>query len=93
MAGGMMQEKIRRICSSYNNELVNVDIMNIDQSQRQLQESLNNTKEVLRSTKKTFREYLELANKKEYAEVSVFKLYKLVILKEKAIFTQLNTLK
>ena len=51
------------------------------------------TKEVIRSTKKVFKEYLHMVNERENADVSVFKLYKLFILKEKTIFTYLNMFK
>jgi V-type H+-transporting ATPase subunit a len=53
----------------------------------------NNTKDIIRHTKQVFREYLEMSNNKENADVSVFKVYKVFILKEKSIYTCLNMLK
>jgi len=51
------------------------------------------TKDIIRATKHIFREYLEMSNMKENADVSVFKMYKMFIMKEKTIFTYLNMLK
>lgn len=54
---------------------------------------LENTRDILRATKKSYKDYMELVNSKENADVSVFKVYKLFLLKEKTIHTQLNMLK
>jgi len=68
----------------------------LDNLETDIAESLQvkeQTKEVIRSTKKVFKEYLHMVNERENADVSVFKLYKLFILKEKTIFTYLNMFK
>lgn len=52
-----------------------------------------NTKDIIRHTKQVFRDYLEMSNHRENADVSVFKVYKVFILKEKTIYTCLNMLK
>lgn len=51
------------------------------------------SKEIMRHTKSTFRSYLLTADRKQNATVSVFKLYKLFIMKEKAIYEHINCLK
>jgi hypothetical protein len=50
-------------------------------------------KDLLANTKATFRSYLISADIKENAEVSVIKLYKLFIMKEKSIYQHINYLK
>lgn len=47
---------------------------------------------VIRETKSVFKEYLQTKNESGGAAVSVFKVYKLFILKEKTIYTYLNML-
>ena len=48
---------------------------------------------VIRETKSVFKEYLQTKNESGGADVSVFKVYKLFIMKEKTIFSYLNMLK
>ena len=53
----------------------------------------NQVKDIIRSTKRIFKEFLMMANEREEADVSVFKVYKLFILREKTIYTHLNMLR
>lgn len=48
---------------------------------------------MITSSKVAFREYLELANQKGKADVSVFKVYNLFILRQRSICVHLNMLK
>ena len=50
-------------------------------------------RDVISHSKMTFRDYLIQANKKGDADVSVFKVYKLFIMRQKSISIHLNMLK
>ena len=50
-------------------------------------------KDIIKQTKTNFIEFLQMANKKGDSEVSVFKLFKVYLLRERAIYVHLNMLK
>lgn len=54
---------------------------------------MDDTKEIIRNTKTQLRQFLVSINTKADSDISVFKVYKVFMLKEKAIFTYLNMLK
>lgn len=91
--GSIMEDKVRRLCQSFSQYCYDVHPDSLDQDLVQNQELKSQTKEVIRHTKHNFLEYLEMVNKRRDADASVFKLYKVYILREKAIYTHLNMLK
>ena len=88
-----MQEKVRRISNSFCDNSHDIAVETLDKDIQNDESQLEITRDILRHTKKSYKDYLELVNSKENADVSVFKVYKLFLLKEKAIHTQLNMLK
>jgi len=90
--GSSLIDKINKITASFKNESYNLRIETLDQDMARLQIQRNETKDILRNTKRMFRDYLEVANSKEGSDVSVFKVYKVFILKEKTIYSYLNML-
>ena len=92
--GSALEGKVKRICSSFPGAIFEVNIDGIDEQINQNQRDKEKTRSVIRETKNGFKDYLKFKNDSGTANsVSVFKVYKLFILKEKTIFTYLNMLK
>ena len=91
--GSVMEEKIRRIVSSFDCSHFDVNLDTLEGELAGLTREKQNSKMVIRQSKMVFRDYLITANQKGAADVSVFKVYELFVLREKAIFTHLNKLK
>lgn len=91
--GSTVQDKLRRICNSFTGFTFEVKIDGIDKEIEEQQREMESMRSVIRSTKTSFKEYLQTKNESRGADVSVFKLYKLFIMKEKTIYSTLNMLK
>lgn len=91
--GSVIEDKIKRIQNTFSIESFSVELDRINETIDRKQELMANTKEVIKNTKTQLRQYLISVNTKADSDISVFKVYKVFMLKEKAIFTHLNMLK
>ncbi len=91
--GSIMEEKIRRICGSFSQNVFDINMDTISGDIRAAEEDKAHTRDIIRRTKTIFKDYLVTADHHERADVSVFKVYKMFILREKAIYLHLNMLK
>jgi len=90
--GSVIEDKIRRICNSFPGDIFEVKLEGINEEIQSQQKSKEQTRDVIRETKSSFKEYLKAANTKGSAEVSIFKVYKMYLMREKQINTYLNML-
>jgi hypothetical protein len=91
--GSVIEEKIRRICSSFQGDTFETKYQNLNQEINEAIALRVSTRDIISETKRVFRQYLVSANQYEGNEdVSVFKIYKVLIMREKAIYTHLNML-
>jgi len=88
-----MEEKIRRICNSFSQNVFDIRFEAINREIRQAEENKLHTRDIIRQTKRIFKDYLATADRHERADVSVYKVYKLFVLREKAIYLHLNMLR
>ena len=87
-----MEGKITKICNSFNGTTFSVKLEGIDQKINECQQEKEHARDIIKSTKRAYKDYLTAANTRGDGEVSVIKIYKLFILKERAIYTHLNML-
>ena len=90
---GVMEDKIRRICHSLGEFTYDIDVNTLSQDIEKAENDKQSAKNVITNSKITFREYLQLANKKGQADVSVFKVYNLFVARQRSISIHLNMLK
>jgi len=90
--GSVLEDKIRRICNSFPGEIYEVKLDGIDEEIQNAQRTKEQTREIIRETKNVFKQFLISANIRGDTDVSVFKVYKVFISKEKTIYTYLNML-
>jgi hypothetical protein len=88
-----MEDKIRRICQSLGEFTYDIDVNTLSQDIEKAENDKQSAKNVITNSKITFREYLQLANKKGQADVSVFKVYNLFVARQRSISIHLNMLK
>ena len=88
-----MDEKIRRVCQSFEGVTFDVDINTLNQDHQKAEEDRVSSRSIITQSKMTFRDYLEQANKKGKADVSVFKVFNLFVLRQKSISMHMNMLK
>mmetsp|Transcript_2651 Transcript_2651/g.4440 ORF Transcript_2651/g.4440 Transcript_2651/m.4440 type:complete len:175 (-) Transcript_2651:1474-1998(-) len=91
--GSILEDKIRRVCNSFSTDCFDVRLENIVEDIQTAEMQKLRNKDIIRQTKNVFLEYLETVNKRAEAPVSVFKVYKVYIMRERAIYTHLNMLK
>lgn len=91
--GSVLEDKIRRIVSSFPGTNFDVKLDSLENDLVVAQGNKINAKNVIRNSKMTFRDFLITVNQKGAAEVSVFKVYELFVMREKAIYVHLNMLK
>ena len=91
--GSVVEDKLRRICNSFTGTIFEVKLDGIDEEIARQQREKESTRAVIRETKNIFKEYLQTKNESGGPAVSVFKVYKLFIMKEKTIYSYLNMLK
>jgi hypothetical protein len=88
-----MEEKVRKICASFPGPVFDVNVNTLKVDLEKYDQMRINARDVISHSKMTFRDYLIQANKKGDADVSVFKVYKLFVLRQKSISIHLNMLK
>jgi hypothetical protein len=76
-----MEEKIRRVCQSFSNVTFDINVNSLSQDIRTAENDKQSARAIITQSKMTFRDYLEQANKKGKADVSVFKVYNLFVLR------------
>jgi vacuolar-type H+-ATPase subunit I/STV1 len=85
-----MEDKVRRLCSAFSSYNFDVDIDSMARDLKVIHEQRTVTKDIIRQTKINFISFLETANRKGDITASVFKVYKVFLLRERAIYTHLN---
>jgi hypothetical protein len=88
-----MEEKIKRICQSFPGPFFDVNINRLKLDLVSSEEEKKSARDIISHSKMTFRDYLIQANKKGEADVSVFKVYKLFVMRQKSISYHLNMFK
>lgn len=69
--------------ASFEGEFFDIQLENITEEKNQINLHKEETKGMLVQSKSIFRDYLATCDKKENTDVSVFKMYKLFIMREK----------
>jgi hypothetical protein len=88
-----MEEKVRKICASFTGPIFDVNVNTLRVDVAKYDQMRMAARDVISHSKMTFRDYLIQANKKGNADVSVFKVYKLFVMRQKSISIHLNMLK
>ena len=91
--GTMIQEKLKRVMSNYDNECFYISPENLQEEKNMTIHQKEETRSIIVQSKMMFRDFLKTADKKGNAEVSVFKMYKLFIQRESQIYSTLNMFK
>lgn len=91
--GSILEDKIRRICQSFVGSTFDVQLDTLEKDLDEARSNMLQVKEVIKHTKQIYKQYLVESNTRAQAEVSVFNVYKLFILREKSIYTHLNMLR
>lgn len=81
--GTILEDKIRRICQSFVGTTFDVQLETLDKNLEEAKGNLLQVKEVIKQTKSIYKQYLVESNTRAQADVSVFNVYKLFILREK----------
>lgn len=79
--GSVIEDKIRRICNSFQGDIFEVKLDGIDEEITAQQRNKEMTRDIIRETKTSFKSYLKAANDKFGSEASVFKVYKMYLLR------------
>ena len=91
--GGSIREKIMKICDSFLGERFDIPQGGINEKINEINMKINDTRSVLSTTNDEVRNYLVKINKMQDTETSVIQLYKWFVIKEKALYENLNKLK
>ena len=81
--GTTIREKLKRVVGSFESEFYTINTDSLTEEKNNVNLQKEETKAVIVQSKQMFREYLVMADKKGDAQVSVFKMYKLFIQREK----------
>jgi len=92
----MIEEKIRRICTAYADvnqcDVVEINFASLHNDILENEKKKQDIKDFIKNTAIQFKELLKALNTRQNADVSVFKVYKLFLLREKQIYIHLNML-
>lgn len=91
--GGVIREKLNRIIGSFDGEFINIQPETLMDEKNTVNLKKEETKAIIVQSKSMFRDYLIACDKNGDANVSVFKMYKLFIQREKSIYMTLNQFK
>lgn len=88
--GTQIREKLKRIIGSFEQEFYDINIESLLEEKNTVNLQKEETKAVIVQSKNMFRDYLVMTDKKQDAHVSVFKMYKLFIQRDKYVCQTLN---
>ena len=91
--GSSVRDKILKICDSFMGERFEIPEGGISNKINEINAKINDTRNVMGTTHDEVRNYLMKINKMENTSTSVLQLYKWFVIKEKALFENLNKLK
>jgi len=91
--GSSIRDKILKICDSFMGERFEIPEGGIANKINEINAKINDTRNVMGTTHDEVRNYLMKINKMENTSTSVLQLYKWFVIKEKALFENLNKLK
>lgn len=91
--GGSLRERIMRICDSFMGERFDIPNGRVHDKINEIENKINDIRNVMASTEKEIRNYLISINRAENTDASAIQLYKWFVIKEKALYENLNKLK
>lgn len=91
--GGSIREKIIKICDSFLGERFDIPSGGVHDKISEINAKINETRNVMGATNDEVRKYLLNVNRTENTDSSVIQLYKWFVIKEKALYENLNKLK
>ena len=91
--GGSIREKIIRICDSFLGERFDIPPGGINDKINEINAKINDTRNVMATTNDEVKKYLMSVNHTEHSDASAIQLYKWFVIKEKALYENLNKLK
>ncbi len=91
--GSSVREKIIKICDSFLGERFDIPTGGIQDKISEINHKINDTQNVIGATHDEVRNYLMKINRMENTSTSVIQLYKWFVIKEKALYENLNKLK
>lgn len=91
--GSSVREKIVKICDSFLGERFDIPPGGVSEKIREINAKIHDAEHVMGTTNDEVRNYLMKINKMENTETSVIQLYKWFVIKEKALYENLNKLK
>lgn len=91
--GGSMREKIIRICDSFLGERFDIPSGGVNAKIQEINNKINDTRNVMQITMDEVKKYLESINRAENTDASAIQIYKWFVIKEKALYENLNRLK
>jgi V-type H+-transporting ATPase subunit a len=91
--GGSIREKIIRICDSFLGERFDIPTGGVNAKIQEINNKINDTRNVMQATFDEVKKYLVSINRAENTEASAIQIYKWFVIKEKALYENLNKLK
>ena len=91
--GGSIRDKIIRICDSFLGERFDIPSGGVNTKINEINNKINDTRNVMQTTLDEIRKYLISINRADNTETSAIQIYKWFVLKEKALYENLNKLK
>lgn len=91
--GLFLRDRITKLLSSFMEPLFEIHTAEIQSELIQVEKNKDDMKTMIRQTKLQLKQYLREINRVPDSEYSLIQIYKWIILKEKAIYSQLNRLK
>lgn len=91
--GGSIREKIIRICDSFLGERFDIPSGGVNDKINEVNNKINDTRNVMSTTNEEVKKYLQSINKAENTTASAIQIYKWFVIKEKALYENLNKLK
>jgi len=88
--GSTIREKLRRVIGSFDEEFYTINTESLTEEKNNVNLQKEETKAIIVQSKSMFREYLVATDMKGDAQVSVFRMYKLFVQREKFIYQTLN---
>jgi V-type H+-transporting ATPase subunit a len=91
--GSSVREKIIKICDSFLGERFDIPPGGVGEKINEINAKINDARNVMGTTNDEVRNYLMKINRMDNTETSVIQLYKWFVIKEKALYENLNKLK
>lgn len=91
--GGAVREKIIRICDSFLGERFDLPYGGVQDKINEINSKINDTRNIMATTNEELRKYLVSINRVENTDASALIIYKWFVIREKALYENLNKLK